>query len=127
DGQASSGGLNTIGKAAQTRSTRRIGTADTVVGDGDPQLPVAALQLDGCVSGARVLRDVRECLGTDKVGGGLDRRREALVERFDQDRCRSRCDKLGERRLEPSLGEREWVDPAREAEDVADGLLELLA
>ena len=63
----------------------------------------------------RVLGHVRQRLGDDEVGGGLDRRRQPLVRNVpDLDRQRRASRECPERRPEPLLGQHRRVDPLRQ-------------
>ena len=62
-----------VGQPAQPRPGRRVGAADAVVAHLDQREAVLAADRDLRVRGLRVLRDVRQRLGDDEVGGRLDR------------------------------------------------------
>jgi hypothetical protein len=80
--------LDTVRQASQARPTCRIGSPDAVVVDVDDGASISPGDADADRRGVRVLRNVRERLGDEKVRSGLDRLSEAFI--WDDERHRNR-------------------------------------
>ena len=90
--------------------------------------PPWRLTCDGGVAGLGVAHDVGQAFGDDEVRGGLDRRRQALVEldgRLDVQR-RPRHQRL-DRGADAALGQERGMDAARELAQLRERDRELLA
>ena len=92
-----------------------------------PRRPVHGGRRTSTDEALRVLDDVRDRLGDDVVGGGLDRLGQPLVEQGQLDRQgRPRREPL-ERGVEAAVGQHRRVDPARELAQLLERVGELLA
>src|ERR1700728_1612101 len=76
-GHTAAHGLYPVTQACQARAAARVGTADAVIPDLDPQRAPGLLDEDVHRRGARVLGGVGEGLGGDVVGGDLAGTRES--------------------------------------------------
>src|SRR3954447_22637268 len=65
-------GADAVGESLEAGSGRRSGAAVAVVADLDAKVAVALGDVDRRAMRMRVLRDVRERLGDDEVGGRGD-------------------------------------------------------
>ena len=72
-----------------------------------------------------MLRDVRERLGDDEVGGGLDMRRQRVGVVADLHRNRSTLGESPDGGAEPLIGQHRRVDSARELTQLAERALHL--
>ncbi len=103
-----------VGEAAQARAACRVGDADAVVGDLDRDRPVRRREPHHDRRGAGVLDDVRDRLGDDVVGRGLDRLRQPLVDGRELDRQRRPRREPLERSAQAAVAEHRRVDAAGE-------------
>ena len=124
DGEHPAKRVETVSETEQTGAIRRVGAPNPVVGDLDEQHPTRGHDRDGHDGRLRILRRIGQSLQTQKVGGRLDLRREALIGHGDLDV--TDAIKVSDR-SQSDLVEPSWIDPSGEQADCFAGGLELPA